>query len=276
MGHRSGTHSAATQLLRRLRGADAGAAWVEFIDRYAQLIMRTAGQVEFEQDRVHECFLFVCEKLSESDFRRLLSFETSGKARFRTWLTAVTFNLCVDWHRREYGRVRLLPAIAALPEFDQSVYRLVIEQGMTRETAFQKLKADFPDLTRPALGNSLRRIHGLLTPRQRWQISVKRGRFMDRGSTADRLELLPDTGADPLADAQRHAQKQAIDSALAQLSRDQRLLLYWRFEEGLSLARIAELAELGNTNRAWRRIQAAVDALAALMNDRNRPGNQKK
>jgi RNA polymerase sigma factor (sigma-70 family) len=263
------------KLLRRLNGADSGAAWVEFIDRYAQLIMRTAGQIEFEHDRVNECFLFVCEKLSEDGFRRLMRFNTAGKAHFRTWLTTVTFNLCVDWHRREYGRMRLLPALAALPEFDRSVYRLVIEQGMTKESAYQTLRADHPDLGRESLNNSLHRIHGLLTPRQRWQISVKRGRTLDRGSTAERLELLADPGADPPAEADSSRQKEAIDNALAQLPRDQRLLLYWRFQEGLSLSKIAELAELGNTDRAWRRIQAAVDALIDLVNGQKFTGHRK-
>jgi RNA polymerase sigma factor (sigma-70 family) len=262
-------------LLRRLRGVDAGPAWVEFLDRYAQLIMNTAGQIEFEQDRVHECFLFVCEKLSENGFRRLLSFNTSGKARFGTWLTTVTFSLCVDWHRREYGRVRLLPAIAALPEFDQSVYRLVIEQGMAREAAFQNLRMDFPDLTRQSVTNSLRRIHGLLTPRQRWQINVQRGRVRGRGPTTEHIDLLPDATADPAADSELRAQREAIEASLSRLPQDQRLLLYWRYQEGLSLAKIAELADLGNTNLTWRRIQAAVDALFALVHETGLTEDQK-
>ena len=276
MPQRSGTSVEATKLLRRLRGDDAGAAWVEFIDRYARMIMNAAGQIEFEQDRIHECFLYVCEKLSEDGFRRLLKFNASGKARFRTWLTAVSFNLCVDWHRREYGRMRLLPAIAALPEFDQAVYRMVIEQGMSRESTYQQLRMDYPDLTRQSLARSMRRIHDLLTPRQRWQISVKRGRNRDRGSTAEHIDWLPDPGADPLAETERLTRKEAFDAAMNRLPRDQRLLLYWRFQEGLSLARIAELAELGNVNRAWRQIQSAVDALTAEVESRAPSKNQKK
>lgn len=262
-------------LLRRLKSADAGPAWVEFLDRYAQLIMNTAGQVEFEQDRINECFLFVCEKLSESGFNRLLHFNVAGKASFCTWLTTVVFNLCVDWHRREYGRVRLLPAIAALPDFDRSVYKLVIEEGMAKESAFQKLRMDFPDLTRQSVTNSLRRIHGLLTPRQRWQLSVRRGRAADKEQRETRVSLLPDTNADPAAETESRIQLEAMEYALSRLPPDQRLLLYWRFEEGLGLAKIAELADLGDTNLAWRRVQGAIDALYALIHHRVNPKNQK-
>ena len=133
---------ATADLLRRLSSADAGPAWVEFLEHYASLIMSVASQFEYEQDRINECFLYACEQLNDDGFRRLLKFNTAGKAQFHTWLGAVVFNLCVDWHRREYGRATLLPAIAALPAFDQSVYRMVIEQGMDKEASYQALRAD--------------------------------------------------------------------------------------------------------------------------------------
>jgi hypothetical protein len=60
-----------------------------------------------------------------------------------------------------------LPAISALPAFDQAVYRMVIEQGMDKEACFQSLKADFPDLTRELLAKAAARVYSLLTPRQR-------------------------------------------------------------------------------------------------------------
>ena len=173
------------QLLHRLGSHDAGAAWLEFLDLYAPLIMYTASQFEYEQSRINECFIYACEQLNDNGFRRLLKFNTGGKARFRTWLGSVVFNLCADWHRREYGRVTLLPAISALPAFDQAVYRLVIEQGMNREACFQYLRADFPDLTRDLVTRAVARIYELLTPRQRWQICVRnRGRRQGRRQCA--------------------------------------------------------------------------------------------
>jgi RNA polymerase sigma factor (sigma-70 family) len=250
-------------LLRRLNSADAGPAWVEFIDRYAQVIINTAAQFEYTQDRIDDCFLYVCEKLNDDGFRRLLTFDTGGKAKFRTWLGAVVFNLCVDWHRQEFGRARLLPAIAALPAFDQSVYRLIIEQGMRKESGFQKLRMDFPDLTRESVANSLSRIHSLLTPRQRWQILVRnRGR---KPSGSDPLggmvEFLPGPEPGPDADTQDRQELEALQEAMSRLPAEKRLLLRLRFQEGLSLEKIAQLRRLGDSNRAWRHIQAAMKEL---------------
>jgi hypothetical protein len=64
-------------LLYRLNSADAGAAWAEFVDYFAPLIMNTAKQFEYEQDRINECFIFACEKLCDDGFKRLLKFNTS-------------------------------------------------------------------------------------------------------------------------------------------------------------------------------------------------------
>jgi len=260
--HSDGKKTAAN-LLRRLRSADAGAAWVEFLDCYAPLIMHTAGQFEYEQDRINECFLYACEQLNDDGFRRLLKFNTAGRAQFQTWLGAVVFNLCVDWHRREYGRVTLLPAIAALPAFDQAVYRMVIEQGMGKEAGYQALRADFPDLTRKLVSNAVARIYSLLTPRQRWQISVRNRRRgpAHGGSAQDWIEWLPDPAGSPEETVQKQQELESLQNALSRLPANQRLLLRLRFQEGLTLKKIAQLKYRGDTNATWRHVQAAVDAL---------------
>jgi len=223
----SNSRESAVKLLRRLKSADAGSAWVEFVDLYAPLIMHAACQFEYEQERINDCFLFACEQLSDNGFRRLLKFNAASKVKFNTWLGTVVFNLCVDWHRREYGRVRLLPEISALPAFDQSVYRLVIEQGMNKEASFQALRADFPELTRELVANALARIHSLLTPRQRWQITVRnRGRKQVRGGSAeDWLERLPETADGPEAELQKQQELESLQAGISRLPADQRLLL---------------------------------------------------
>lgn len=52
------SRESAVKLLRRLKSADAGMAWVEFMDVYAPLIMHVAAQFEYQQDRINECFLY--------------------------------------------------------------------------------------------------------------------------------------------------------------------------------------------------------------------------
>jgi hypothetical protein len=169
----------------------------------------------------------------------------------------------VDWHRREYGRATLLPAISALPAFDQSVYRMVIEQGMDKEACFQSLRADFPDLTRELIAKAVARVYCLLTPRQRWQIAVRnRGRKQVCGSAnQESLERLPDPAIGPDAEAQKRQELASLQTAISRLPTEQRLLLSLRFQEGLTLKKIAQLKYGGDVNVTWRHIQAATDAL---------------
>ena len=258
------SRESAAKLLHRLASPDAGMAWLEFLERYSPLIMHVASQFEYEQDRISECFLYACEQLNDNGFRRLLKFDTAGKAQFRVWLGAVVFNLCVDWHRREYGRATVLPAIAALPAFDQAVYRMVVEQGMDKEASYQTLRADFPDLTRELVANAVARIFSLLTPRQRWQITVRmRGRKSARGgSRHGGIENLPDPLGGPEDEAQKQEDLENLHEAMSRLPTNQRLLLRLRFQEGLTLRKIAQLKYHGDTNATWRHIQAAMDALS--------------
>ena len=251
------------ELLRGLRSADAGAAWVEFLDLYSALIMSSATQFVYQHDRVNECFLYVCEKLSDDDFRRLLKFNPAGKARFKTWLGSVVFNLCVDWHRRVFGRATLLPAITTLPAFDQSVFHLVIEQGTDKETCFQMLRADFPDLTRELVAKAAGRVFSLMTPRQRWQLAIRNHGRLAPGRNGDpvSIDCLSDPGFTPEAEAESRQELEILQQAISQLPAGQRLLLRMRFQEGLSLKTIAKLQRLGDSNRAWRLIQEATGAV---------------
>ena len=269
---------AAARILRGLASADAGAAWVEFLDRYSALIIDSASQFVYQQDRLSECFLYICEKLSDDGFQRLLKFNPAGKARFKTWLGSVVFHLCVDWHRREFGRAALIPAITALPAFDQSVFHLVIERGMDKETCFQVLRADFPDLTRELVANAAGRAFSLLTPRQRWQLAVRnRGRMASaRDADGDAVELLPDPGFSPETEVQSQQELELLQQALAGLPAAQRLLLRLRFQEGLSLKRIAKLQHLQDTNHAWRLVQAATSAVFDRLQNKKSAKNRKK
>lgn len=250
-------------LLQRLNSGDAGAAWAIFIDLYSPLIMNTVRQFEYRQERSTECFLYVCEKLSERQFRRLLQFNTAGTAKFRNWLSTVVFNLCIDWHRAEFGRAVILPAISALPAFDQLVYRYCYVQGMSQDSCFQTIKTDFPELTSEQVTASLGRIHSLLTPRQRWQLSLRnrRGDHTGVGTEASTLEQLQDPGPDPDSLVLAEEEMSSLHKALSGLSIDHRLILQLRFQEGLTFKRIAEVEHLGNTHRARRQVEAALDAL---------------
>jgi len=263
--HDSETGQGIEDILHGLNGADSGAAWACFVDRYSALIMRTVRQFEFEQERADDCFLHVCEKLCDGGFRRLLQFNTEGPAHFSTWLGSVVYNLCVDWHRAEYGRAVLLPAISAMPVFDQAVYRLYFERRMDRESCRRTLAEEFPGLTRAQLAEAIARVHHTLTPRQRWRLSVERLRPQGGEAVSRDIDELPDRGLEPESEFMREERRLLVQRALAGLSRRQRLLLQMRYEQGLTLKKIAQLMDLADPFRARREIQAALDELAAAM-----------
>jgi len=254
-------------LLRQLKTPDAGAAWTEVLNRYATLIMKAASQFEYQQGRKNDCFLFVCEKLSENGFKRLLKYDSRRKASFRTWLITVVFNLCIDWHRKEFGRTLLLPAISALPVFDQLVFRYSFERGMTGENCLQAMSTDFPDVTRKQLSRAISRVQGVLTPRQRWQIGVRHRRKRRSGdpgggSRLPDVDQLPAPTQDPAVMVQKQQELDALQAALANLSAREHLLLYLRFHVGLTLDQVAQFVRLGDSARAWRHIEKALKALS--------------
>jgi RNA polymerase sigma factor (sigma-70 family) len=249
-------------LVGGFRSSFPDSAWREFLATYSASIMKVVDRFDHGGSRDSECFQFVCEKLCEADFRRLRQFDPQGRAAFESWLATVVFNLCVDWHRKEFGRVQMMPAIAVLPAFDQQVYQLVFEQTMTCQECLETLRTGFPDLTRQQVSAALARVHKVLTPRQRWQLSV-RNRRRQPHALDERLFAMDCLG--PYRTARAEQESRALQSTLAALEPAQRRVLALRFSQGLTLKQIAEVLGLGDPYRAHRQVQAALDALATRM-----------
>ena len=227
--------------------------------------MHLAGQYEHHHDRLHDCFLFICDKLSENDYRRLLSFQPEGSASFRSWLNVVIANLCIDWKRQTHGRARPFKSITRLPAFDQMVFKYSFQQGMNLRTCLASMQVHFPELNELRLASAVTRLNQTLTPRQHWLLSTAHPKTvsLDQAVTeGSSLELI-EPGPDP---EQSTAQSQARDKlrqALAKLSPRQRLLIKLRYQQELSLKEVARLTRLGDPFRARRHIQAALRELAS-------------
>ena len=95
-----------TVMLAGLASTHPDTAWREFLHCYSANIRQLVRRYEHDPQRADECFDHVCQALSDDRFRRLLSFQPNGPAKFRTWLMAVTANLCIDWRRKTRGRFR--------------------------------------------------------------------------------------------------------------------------------------------------------------------------
>ncbi|HET7204633.1 MAG TPA: sigma-70 family RNA polymerase sigma factor [Steroidobacteraceae bacterium] len=258
-------------LIERLISGHADAAWSEFLKAYSPLIMHVVRRYESDSGRATDGFVHVCAALSDDRFRRLRSFRMEGPARFRTWLMAVVANLCVDWRRKDYRRYRPLRAVARLPQLEQWAYRYLYVRGMSRAECLHALEARFPGLTDRHVAEINARLFALLTPLQRWQLSTRTvpSRPLDDASPADaedRAAVLEETGPGPAEVAQKQQEADLLHAAMARLPPQQRLLLRLRYEQDLTLAEVARLTGHADPFRAKRQIEAALAALATLMN----------
>jgi RNA polymerase sigma factor (sigma-70 family) len=94
-------------LQRLLSAGDQGErdrCWAAFLAEFSALILYTARSLGGERDAAMDRYTFVLDALQAEDCRRLRRFTTEGSGKFTTWLVAVARRLCVDEHRRRYGR----------------------------------------------------------------------------------------------------------------------------------------------------------------------------
>ena len=236
--------------------------WAAFLDAYSAVLHNVVRQYEADNSASDDCFEFVCAKLSDHDFRRLKAFDPNGPAKFRTWLTVVTANLCKDWRRSVVGRKQLPECVRQLPEFDQLVFECFYRHGMTHSECLHVLKNRFTKITLEQISGTNARLHSRLSSNQRWQLSIKRAEtqtFDD--SEADHQA----NDNDPEFHVQSDEDRLRLKKAMARLEPQQRLMLQLRYQQDLTLREVAHLAGLSDPFKARRQIDAALAALSLAM-----------
>jgi len=249
-------------ILLCLASGKADTGWVEFLDTYSPLLRNVVRRYESDVGRAQDCLEFVCAKLSDDGFRRLTAFDPNGRARFRTWLTAVTANLCIDWRRSMYGRFRAPASIRGLAELDQLVFDCFYRQGMTQHECRHVLEPRFPNITGHQIVAANARIHAELTSRQRWQLSTGRTETVP---IDDMPMSLTTADESPESLVQSAQDREQLQIAMARLEPEQRLLLQLRYQQDLTLKEVARLTRSSDAFHARRKIDAALAALAKAM-----------
>jgi RNA polymerase sigma factor (sigma-70 family) len=260
------------EILHGLTSHDPQLAWDQFLEDYGTLVYQVVRYFQIDPDRASDCFQFVCEKLVANSFRRLQKFEGDGSATFSTWLRSVVRNLCIDWHRREFGRHRTLRPISRLSPFDQEVFRLIYERGMSTEESLSVLVPQFSNATPEGINRSRERIEEQLTETQRWTIAV-RAADVRQSSDSNGRNAAADGAILQIADPRPGPEEEVISSenrtrlkrALRSLSDQDRLLLLLRFEQELTLQQIASLLSLGNAQRADRKLKEILSIVRNQM-----------
>ena len=84
-------------LLIRIRDADDGSAWAEFLEIYRPMVYRIARRRGWQDADAQDLAQIVLGKIS----KRIDSFDPDGKAKFRTWLGRVCQNAITDELRKQ-------------------------------------------------------------------------------------------------------------------------------------------------------------------------------
>ena len=225
------------ELLAGLRSSESSKAWKQFLDTYSPTIKHIASQYEHDRDRLSDCYLFICDGLSDNSFHRLLSYQPEGSANFRSWLKVVIANLCIDWHRLQYGRPRPFKSISRLSSYDQLVFKYRFQQRMSFSVCLETLLPQFPDLNEVQLAGAVNRINTMLTPSQHRHLEMQHATTVSLSHTeSGRYTFEPDEPApDPEKSAIMKQDQDKLQQALTSLSSHHRLLIRLRYQQELSL-----------------------------------------
>jgi RNA polymerase sigma factor (sigma-70 family) len=248
-------------ILDGLHSKDAQSSWQSFLITYSDSIYAVVTMFARDSDLAGDCFLFVCEKLADKEYRRLRAFRPNGKARFSTWLRAVVRNLCLDWHRARFGRRQVFRSVAALGAFEQQIFGLVFQRRLSPEEAWNDLARSFPGISYAQFEAECAKLRGLLTSRQLWLLTTAnvKPESLDDDQKFGSLVDLTDPAPDPEALAVLHQSHIMLSRAVHKLDAGSQLLLRLRYAGGLGLQEIAKLVGLKDAQTVDRRIRRALE-----------------
>lgn len=254
-------------LVARVRSGD-DAAWTDFVEQFAPLLLQAARAVERDVDAAADAFVYTCQHLRDRRGARLAAFDFDRSGSFETWLRAVALNLCRDARRQRLGRFRPFAALQRLPPLEQRVFRLRHELGFTFDQALQSLTPEFPGLTEARMAAADDSVSVRLSARQRWALLTRRPRLESVDGVADDAPVeiaAPPEQADPEWQVLMRESAGRLAAALATLSADERLLVRLRFERGVTLKRLATMFGYRDVQTADRRIRDVLGRLRAAL-----------
>jgi len=257
--------------LRALQSDQAEDAWKSFLITYSELIFGVIRSIAQDPDSSGDCFVFVCGRLADKNYRRLRSFRQDGRARFSTWLRAVVRNLCLDWYRAKFGRKQMFRFLTSRSVLDQQIFQAAFQRGMNPEEVRRELSGKGYDLSFPDVERCIEELRNLMSARQLWLLSVGKISTNSLDSTAD------DSGAPEIVDPAPNPEMIAIlrenratlSEAFARISSGDQLLLRLRYVEGLGLQEVADLVGLKDPQTADRRIRGAIEHLRERVERKN-------
>lgn len=224
-------------------------AWDLFIKRYADFIFTQLHHLGFDYDAAMDRFVYVCEKLSEENFRRLRTVQYAGdRGELIPWLRKVIKNSCINWAWSEDGRKRLFKPIARLSEHEQNIFELYFWKGLSPSEIYEQLRLEEQkELEFIDVLNALEKIFSVLSYQNLWQLLCNLAR---RRGNVSLEEIEEETGHEIIDDTNPEEillQKETAENiahAMKELSTREQLAVRFHYEETLTVKEIAEIFHL--------------------------------
>lgn len=250
-------------------------AWGLFLERYADAILSHLRDLGFDYDQAMDRFVYVCTKLSDDDYRRLKTVRYAGRdGELIPWLRQVVKNLCINWAWSTEGRRRLLKPITRLPAREQRIFELYFWSGLSPSAIYEQLRLEHHrNLSLVDVLAALERILSLLSRKklERLMSNLVRARgpvSLDELDGESRPALqLPDTGADPESLLIQKETAEQLERALAELLPKERLVVQFRYEEGMAVRETAEMLRMSEAE-VTRSLRTAVTRMKRSLKKR--------
>jgi RNA polymerase sigma factor (sigma-70 family) len=107
-------------------------AWKAFLQQYSKLILKIIWKFNSDYDQVMNKYLYVCTRLCCDNFKLLHKFKPcppNHSPKFSCWLAKVVRNLCIDEHRKTFGRKYLPKALINMDSFEKKVFHFYYGLG---------------------------------------------------------------------------------------------------------------------------------------------------
>jgi RNA polymerase sigma factor (sigma-70 family) len=204
----------------------------------------------FDYDEAMERFVYIFEKLSEQDFRRLRSVKYAGdEGDLTPWLRQVVKNLCVNWAWSENGRKRLLGFVKEMSEREQRVFQVYFWQGKTPFEIYEILRLEHDKNVEVGdVFDALERINEHLSQKKLWRLisgltKICKKLSLDKTNNETGLSIEPiDLNQEnPEIELQNKEFSKKINKAFNNLSTREKLIIQFRYEDAMTLTEIAKM-----------------------------------
>ena len=182
-------------------------------------------------DRADDLTSLIHIKLLENDRAVLRQFQ--GRSSIRTYLVTVAERVLLDWRTSEWGKWRPCQEARRLGDLAIDLDRLLTRDKMLYEEAVETLVAQGRATSRAELDEI------------RPKLSDRTGRRLVGGETLEHLPAHVGAADERVTSAERQAQTSKAGAALAQalseLTPSDQVIVRMRFQDGFTVARIAQL-----------------------------------